>query len=305
MRRIVVLFLGLLLAGCRNSGGPDSATQLKEILGVAEWRGEIPEPNVVERGQFQDLDLEQLSLGGSRAYLLKNKSEAAPAPGVVIVHGHCSKASDFLGISNSKKIRPVGLELAKAGFVVLAPEIPHDCRNMQEETRTALLLLMDGKTLMGKRVEEILRWAYYLRRRPDVERMNTGILGWSMGGQIALYAAAVDPDIWASYISNAFESYRWLSQSPLQSPDNYIPGIWKFGDKDRTAALIAPRPVLIEHGENDPTAPITAVEEIAHQLQDAYEKAGAHDRLMFVKHRKAHAFSGTDAVAWFSRWLKK
>ncbi|MEK7288122.1 MAG: dienelactone hydrolase family protein [Elusimicrobiota bacterium] len=297
-----------IFCGCQSRDQIDPRRQLQQILGVSEWRRQALRPEILERSVFKGVEIEKLSLkelaGARTAYVIKTAAGPLARPCVAVIHGHYSKATDIVGLTKSKHISAVGLELAKNGFIVLAPDIEIDYRDMKKETKTALLLAMESKTLMGQRVESVLKWVHYLRNRPDAERGRMGCLGWSMGGQIALYATAFDPDINAVYISNAFDSYRWLSQSPLQSPDNYIPGIWRFGDKDRVGALVAPRPLLIEHASNDATAPFETVEDIAHSLVEVYEKIGAHDRLMFLKHHKAHNFSGSDTVIWFSKWLR-
>ncbi|MBI4369675.1 MAG: dienelactone hydrolase family protein [Elusimicrobia bacterium] len=299
---VLLAALALGAGACSERSYPRD--ELRKILKIPE-HVETGPVAVVKNWVDRDIEFAQLEMdlpgGQAKAFSarLKNEHHGDAQPVILIFHGHFSQASDFVGLTKSGDAWSVGLDLARSGYLVIAPQARGEYNDLKRETRLAFGTLMNGKTLMGNRVTDALRWLSYARRHSE----TIGLLGWSMGGNIGLYLAAVSPEIEAAYVSSAFDSLKLLAEGPFQSPDNYVPDILTFGDKDRIAALIAPRPLLIEQGENDPVAPFEGAVEMSERLLKVYEQFGHSDRLMFLRHQKGHRFSGSDAVVWFKRWL--
>ena len=80
---------------------------------------------------------------------------------------------------------------AAEGFAALAPDMYHGERTTSPDTAGKLLMALNidqaGKDMRGA--------AEYLRASSNVKPKKVGIMGFCMGGQLALYAAQEHPDV--------------------------------------------------------------------------------------------------------------
>lgn len=304
MRKLLALaaVCALALSGC----GEDPRGRLRKLLGIQGYP-RWDEPALVETRLLPEGRLETLrfSLLGARttAYLLTPAGDRR-RPALIVLHGHFSSAEDGVGLTQSRLFGPIGRDLARRGFVVLAPQARYEHADLKEESRLALGLLAQGRTLMGERVEDVLRFVRFLRGRGSVDPGRIGVLGWSMGGTAALYAAALDPDIAAAYVSGAFGSVERLAQGKLQSPDVYVPGIVPFGDLLKVAELVCPRPLFIEAFLNDASMPSDSLAALGPKLRGAYAGRSASERLRLVLYPGPHRLAAYEAADWLAKWLK-
>ena len=110
-----------------------------------------------------------------------------------------------------------------------------------------------GRTLTGYEVQMVLTALDGLQTeiglpkfRPSAKdaRPKIGVIGYGEGGLIALHAAALDSRIDATLVSGHFGPHDQLWQEPIYR--NVFAYQRDFGDAE-LAALIAPRPVVVEH----------------------------------------------------------
>ena len=80
-------------------------------------------------------------------------------------------------------------------------------------------------------------------------------------------------------------------------------GLLRYGEMGEVAALIAPRPLLIESGIRDGGFPIEAAHKAFATVKRAYEVAGVGERTDIDEFDGGHEFSGRKAFDWFARWL--
>jgi hypothetical protein len=73
---------------------------------------------------------------------------------------------------------------------------------------------------------------------------------------------------------------------------NFIPAIHQFGDTPDIAALIAPRPLHLNFGENDRGSPIDEVRRGIAVIQRAYESLNADECFSwFIENDTGHVLS--------------
>ncbi len=127
--------------------------------------------------------------------------------------------------------------------------LDRSCRDL------AFAYLMTGRTLMGERCWDGMCAASYLLSRPDAAAGGLGATGHSAGGATALWLAVLDERIRAAVVSGYFCSFRDSILSIAHCECNYIPGILNLSEMGGLAASIAPRPLCIIHGRQDPNFP--------------------------------------------------
>lgn len=136
--------------------------------------------------------------------------------------------------------------LARSGFRVLIPTLINRTENEYKMSNREWLHRPSfelGYSLAGYELQKILAGVTYLK---DVggDSQLTGVIGWGEGGRLALYAGALDTRIDAVAVCGYFGSRKNLWEEPADR--NVFRLLNEFGDA-QIAAMIAPRPVIIEH----------------------------------------------------------
>jgi dienelactone hydrolase len=249
------------------------------------------------------------------AYLFAPAGQG-PHPAVLCIHQHNREyhlgKSEPAGLSGNPE-QFYALELAKRGFVTLAPdalcfeERQHPrLRGMDGERFEATRRIAEGSCLQAKMLWDLTRALDYLLARREVDGRRIGCLGHSFGGQETLFLSAVDRRIAAGVSSCGFSSYRSIFDAAiLHNLGLYVPGIVRCGDLDRVLGLVAPRPFLVLAGNTDPLFPMEGVQATVREARRAYGKA--RERLRLEAFPTGHGFTlpmRETAYAWFDRWLK-
>jgi hypothetical protein len=106
-----------------------------------------------------------------------------------------------------------------------------------------------GRTLMGERLWDLMRCTGYLETLPNVDKSRIGCAGLSLGGEMAMWLAAMDPRI------KATDSSGWLTNMDQLEANHCM--CWKFDglrelvDWADVFGMIAPRPLLCENGRKE------------------------------------------------------
>lgn len=120
--------------------------------------------------------------GTAQGYLAT--PDAGSGPGVVVIQ-------EWWGMV--PHIQDVADRFAREGFVALAPDLYHGVMTREPDEAGKLMMAMNidqaGKDLRGA--------AAYLKGLPQVTSQAVGVVGFCMGGALAVYAASVSPDIGA------------------------------------------------------------------------------------------------------------
>ncbi|KAF3627401.1 putative peroxisomal fatty acid beta-oxidation multifunctional protein AIM1-like isoform X1 [Capsicum annuum] len=161
----------------------------------------------------------------------------------------------------------------------------------------------DSMPFIFDTVWDLIKVADYLTERENVDPSKIGITGESLGGMHAWFAAfmdtrysvvvpiigvqgfgwAVEHDKWQARVNSikaVFEEARAdLDKSSIDKEvaqkvwDRIAPGLASQFDVPYTVPTIAPRPLLILNGEDDPRCPLGDLEIPASRACNAYEEA--------------------------------
>ena len=134
----------------------------------------------------------------------------------------------------------------------------------------------------------------YLAARPEIDPTRVGIAGHSGGGMVSLHLGAMEPRIAAVVIVDIVTSnpYQFDELPGWGDPDSFVPGWAAISSHGELLGMMAPRPVLVMHTDDDVTAPT----EVA---ASEWEIAEAAQRLHDVDRFEGRGFLGLDpAHCW-------
>ncbi|MDR3739773.1 MAG: alpha/beta hydrolase, partial [Terracidiphilus sp.] len=105
-----------------------------------------------------------------------------------------------------------------------------------EETKAAILgpfymtelrAELVGRTILGMRVDDVIRAVDYLAKQPGVDPNDLVVLASGHMGLVALHAAVLDPRIKHVMVDHVLESYQSLLKAPmpLDAPQDILPGV--------------------------------------------------------------------------------
>lgn len=150
----------------------------------------------------------------------------------------------------------------------------------------------------GERVWDVMRGLDYALSRSDVDPQRVVITGLSMGGEMAAFAAALDPRITAC-VAAGFSP----DLSVLKYNNSHGCWLWHYADireyldSAELFALIAPRPLIIETGRQDTIYSCSPYffagdKQIARRVRAAYANDGA--RFVHYLHNDGHYYRAGD-----------
>ena len=296
---------------------PARHDQTAEVLERREETGYIQE-RIVIRGRA-DVEIP--------AYFLIPVAANGAGAGraVLCLHGHGRGKIDVVGdpgdgTEDERAANRAWIDLlnydfacrfAQMGYVVLAP----DARGFGERADGSdpdcyvpgVVSLLLGLPITGQRLIDDLSALDYLSAHPIVNPVRIGCVGLSEGGKRTLYLAALDDRIRAAVISGYFTTLKgeirhWRNFANWDIC-NYVPGLLRYADYTDLAALIAPRPLLIESGTDDDLYDQGAVSEALQQIAAVYNAHGVPDRLSSDVFAGGHRWSGQQSYSWLDRWL--
>lgn len=303
-------------------------SQFKQSLGGLQEMDDELRPRLLERVECEEYTREKIEITTAAAlrmpmYLLLPKGRPGKLPVVVACHGHGYGHLAALGLlpdgqeigdafSDHKKF---AISLVQRGFAVLVPELlGFGERKLENEVivnshsnscfSIGVFLLMMGKTMAGMRIQETMKAIDYACSREEIDPDRVGIMGLSGGGLVTAFTSALDERVQATVVCCYTNTFRDSILSSRHCIDNYIPGILRYAEMPDLIGLIAPRPLFIEAGKDDPLFPVHGTEKAIATLQAVYSAAGAEQALDSHIFPGVHEVWGERAYPWLENQLK-
>lgn len=232
-----------------------------------------------------------------------------PLPVVICLQGHSTGMHISLGNpkfeGDEQTIkggdRAFAERIIKEGFCALAIEQRHmgECGGNEKGPQCYIPSMADlliGRTVIGERVWDIQRAIDVLEKHfPQIDKNKVMCMGNSGGGTTTFYAACVDERICAAMPSCAVASFDDSIAAMSHCSCNFVPGIRNYFDMCDLGAIIAPRPLVIVTGKEDPIFPVDSAKKMAAYIKDMYEKANASERFAHVIGEGGHRFYADDS----------
>jgi dienelactone hydrolase len=243
--------------------------------------------------------------------LPKDLKEGEKRPVVVCQHGLEGKPQDTIGKKGYDAYKAFAAELANRGFITFAPQnlyIGQDkFRTLQRKANPL------GKTLFSVIVPQHQQITDWLKTLPNVDGNRIGFYGLSYGGKTAMRVPALVDNYCLSICSADFNEWVWKNAS-TRSPYSYVWGgeyeifEWDLGSTfnyAEMAALIAPRPFMVERGHFDGVAPDETVGyEFAKVRHHYAARLGLGDRCEIEWFVGPHTINGKGTFAFLHQHLK-
>jgi len=269
---------------------------IQQAMGPLPDRGDFPSLEPMIEETFKEAGYTRIKLSlrveeGDRlsCYLLLPNGLKGRNPAILALHPtHPMGKGDTVGLSGRKN-RNYGEELARYGFIVLAPDYPSfgDEQDYDFESDRYLSGSMKG-------VVNHMRCVDYLASRPDVDPENIGVIGHSLGGHNALFAAVFDRRLKVVVSSCGWTPFHDYYQGEIRgwTSDRYMPLLrdrYKL-DPDLVPfdfygiiASLAPRPFLSISPRHDSNFEVAGVRKAVREAQKVYGlyKSGGNLRVEY------------------------
>lgn len=226
----------------------------------------------------------------------------------IVPHGHGGGSERTIAPDGERDV--MALSLVKRGYLVFAPDArgagdrrefmdagdEHKGRCSHGPLNNLAIAL--GYSVCGMEVWDLMRLADYALSRPDVDgRLGAG--GFSGGGQQTLFFAACDERVAFAEVGGWFYGFKEsLLLLPHNCACNFVPNLWRYFDCGDIGALIAPRPLFIESGENDHlNGRVGRIQNVYSQVsiaRAAYAALDADKKLHHSVHEGGHEWRALD-----------
>ena len=273
--------------------------ELWRLLGRLPPRPPVPRVETLSREDRGDFVVEKFQFDNGAGdtvpgYLLLPKQPAGRRPAILYCHWHAGEYD--LGKEELFQARHTpeapGPALAQRGYVVLAidasgfgerngrgPDGPAERDSTAEET-AAKFNLWVGRSFWGMLVRDDLMALDYLASRPEVDPARLGVTGMSMGATRTWWLMALDDRLKTGVAIACLTRYQNLiAHGSIHVHDigYYVPGMLAHFDSEAVIALIAPRPVLFQTGDQDAGSPVDGIRAIEAAVRPVYRLYGRED----------------------------
>ena len=232
-------------------------------------------------------------------------------PVVVCQHGLEGRPRDAADPSiDSHYYHQFAVKLAQRGFITYAPQNPYIGKDKVRVLQRKANPL--GRSMFSVIVRQHERTLEFLRIQPFVDPERIGFYGLSYGGKTAMRVPALVKGYCLSICSADFN--EWIvKNTSLDSKYSYMFTIeyemFEFGlgetfNYAEMAALIAPRPFMVERGHDDGVAPDEWVAYEYAKVRRLYVKLGIADRTEIEFFDGPHTINGQGTVDFLHRHLK-
>jgi hypothetical protein len=156
--------------------------------------------------------------------------------------------------------------------------------------------------------DQILNW---LETLPFVDPQRIGFYGLSYGGKTAMRVPAVldryalsicsaDFNDWVKKNVTVHSAYSYMYTGEYEMPEFALAGKWNYAEM---AALVAPRPFMVERGHDDGVAPDEWVAYEFAKVRRFYDKLGIGERSEIEFFNGPHTINGLGTFKFLHRHL--
>lgn len=311
--------------------------KLRELTGMNTMTAVSPKPTITQRVQEDGYTRHRMEIrtepGVIMSFYVLIPDGKGPFPAVICAHGHSSGGKEAVASiqTNPHVVKVIakhnydyGRQFAQAGAIAFCPDargFGERRERLANQAAAAEPLISSckwinqmayplGQTVTGMWTWDMLALARYIHTRKDVLPNQLASVGLSGGGLQTLWATALDDEelIRVAVVSGYFYGYREsLLERHNNCSCNYVPHLYEQVDMGDLGALVAPRPLLIETGDQDPLNGDSGVRNVKSQVKitrQAYTTLGARKNLVHDVFSGPHIWHGKVSIPWVMEQLK-
>ncbi|HOF20638.1 MAG TPA: alpha/beta fold hydrolase [Bacteroidales bacterium] len=259
-----------------------------------------PEPEITEEFSKDGIRFRKILFASEKddrvpAYLLIPEDISGPVPGILCLHQTIvAGKAEPAGLAGNPNLH-YALELARRGYVTLAPDYPNFGDYEYDPYRNGY----QSATMKG--IWNHMAAVDLLQSLPEVDPGRIGCIGHSLGGHNTLFLAAFDKRIRAAVTSCGFNSFRKYYGGDLSgwSHKGYMPRIATVYDKNpdrmpfdfpEVLAAISPRAVFISAPLHDSNFEVSGVWDCVNAAMPVYELLNASGNIIMINPDAPHDF---------------
>ncbi len=300
---------------------PSVRVRMQRLLSLSQQKTP-PKAEVLRISEEDDVIIEDLRFQADKdnwvtAMVVKPRTATRPLPAIICLPGTSGTRQHLTDTRLHLTEFPRtgwARALAKQGFLTISLDYRGSEARNQNIYLEALREQLAGKSYMGLLVHETVRAVDYLQTRKDVDGAKLGITGFSLGGAIAWYTAAVEPrlSVIVPVCGGAGTYDDLLNSQPnarYHSQYFYPAGFLKLfpGDQPEVFAALAPRALLVVGRDQDQGMTIEGLRKLEAKVKTVYASRKASER--FAVHVTAgnHTYTNemfAQVTEWFVRYLK-
>ncbi len=263
---------------------------------------------------LEHLELDLNGVEPVPAYFIRPQGAEGPLPTVLYNHAHggdygLGKGELLRGHGTYLQAPPYADDLTSRGYAALCIDAwTFGERHHRSEGVTFKQMLLTGQVLWGMMLYDNLKALDYLQSRKDVDCERIGTLGFSMGGGLSWWTAALDERIRACVDLCFLTDYHTLIKANRLGTIGFhylVPNLLLHFSAAEINALIAPRAHLSIIGVRDRLA--AGVERVDEALRQVYCEAGVSDAWKLSRYDVGHqepAAARAEALDFLDRWLR-
>ncbi len=289
-----------------EAGRLELRAELWKLLGRLPPRPKRAKLETLSREDRGDYTLEKFQFDNEAGsvvpgYLLLPKQASGRLPAILYCHWHGGEYE--LGKEELFQAKhtpePPSPAFARRGYVVLAidasgfgerngqgPDGTNEKDYRAEETASKFNLWV-GRSFWGMLLRDDLMALDYLASRPEVDTDRIGVTGMSMGATRTWWLMALDERIKTGVAIACLTRYQnFIEHGSIFEHDigYFVPGMLNHFDTEAVVALIAPRPILFQTGDQDHGSPVDGIRAIEKAVRPAYllyGKEGAFQSVIY------------------------
>ncbi|HSI75256.1 MAG TPA: alpha/beta hydrolase family protein [Lunatimonas sp.] len=257
------------------------------------------------QAEWVELPLGMLTAEAVLAFPL-GASEQKQVPIIIVQHGIASTPETPF---TPGAYHEYAKGLLKAGFAVL---VPMNLKSVERRNNVERFARLAGTSLPGIELVRLQHLLDIVLADPRVDAEKVGMWGVSLGGMATMFWMPLEPRIKAGVVSAWFNERRnkmavpderYSSFSPREEHAFFNGWLTEFSDYD-LVSLIAPRPLMIQHGKKDNIAHWPQVVEEYNKSIVHYQKLKIPERIELILHEGGHEAIVDEGVKFMTNWLR-
>lgn len=293
----------------------ETKAKLMEIMGIKDLTKAEANPQLVERVDFDNYTRLKYTINTTSNlvmpyYVLRPKHNAN-GKAAIAIHGHGSDGKEGLVGNEREELKSsvekyhytYADELLKKGYTVYVPDLlgaGERTLGVYKDNTAECNDINNALTSLGYSLQGIILFENMVLSDIISNQNFSEIdcIGFSGGGQSALWLAVMSDKIDKTVVSGFFHSYKDTIIYNNRCGCNFIPNMWKYVDMGDIAALAADKEIYFETGKDDKLNGDRGLNGVNEQVNIANKAFKLFDKKVQLK-----VCDG--AHQWYSSWMDK